>query len=71
MRARGAVLGENLRALPVANYMVAVTESTDRMVSWELTMTGAPWGLTYSNKVAVNDNGWRLRTDQWCHMEPE
>ena len=27
-------------------------------------------GLTFGEKVAVEDNGWRMRTDQWCHMEP-
>ena len=41
------------------------------MVRWEIMVTGAPWGLTFGNKAAVEDNGWRLRTDEWCHMEPD
>jgi hypothetical protein len=51
--------------------MVTMTESTDDVVRWQITMTGAPWGLTYGNKAAVNNSGWRIRTDEWCHMEPE
>ena len=66
----GAVLRENLSPLPVANYTIEVAESTDRMVRWEITVTGPPTGLTFGKKVAVEDNGWRMRTDQWCHMEP-
>ena len=34
-------------------------------------MTGAPWGLTFGKKIAIGDNGWSMRTDEWCHMEPE
>ena len=67
----GAVLRENLSPLPTASYTIRVTESTDRMVRWEIMMTGAPLGLTFGNKIAVEDNGWRLRTDEWCHMEPD
>ena len=67
----GAVLRENLSPLPVANYTIEVAESTDGMVRWEITMTGPPSGLTFGNKVAIEDNGWRMRTDQWCHMEPD
>ena len=67
----GAVLRENLSPLPVANYTIEVAESTDRMVRWEITVTGPPTGLTFGKKVAVEDNGWRMRTDQWCHMEPD
>lgn len=55
----------------MANYTIEVAESTDGMVRWEITMTGPPSGLTFGNKVAVEDNGWRMRTDQWCHMEPD
>ena len=67
----GAVLRENLSPLPVTNYTIEVAESTDGMVRWEITMTGPPSGLTFGNKVAIEDNGWRMRTDQWCHMEPD
>ena len=67
----GAVLRENLSPLPVASYTIAVTESTDSTVRWEIMMTGTPWGLTFGDKVAVEDNGWRMRTDEWCHMEPD
>ena len=67
----GAVLRENLSSLPTASYTIRVTESTDRMVRWEIMMTGAPLGVTFGNKIAVEDNGWRLRTDEWCHLEPD
>ena len=67
----GAVLRENLNPLPVASYTIAVTESTDNAVRWEIMMTGTPWGLTFGHKVAIEDNGWRMHTDQWCHMEPD
>ena len=67
----GAVLRESLEPLPVGNYVVRVAESTDLMVRWDITMPGAPWGLTYGRKGATEDNGWRLHTDEWCHMEPD
>jgi len=67
----GAVLRESLNPLPVASYTIAVTELADRMVRWEIMMTGTPWGLTFGNKIAVEDNGWRMRTAEWCHMEPD
>ena len=67
----GAVLRENLSPLPVANYTIEVAESTDRMVRWEITVTGAPTGLTFGKKIAIEDNGWRMRTAEWCHMEPD
>ena len=67
----GAVLREDLSPLPTASYTIRVAESTDRRVRWEITMTGAPWGLTFGKKIAIEDNGWRMRTDEWCHMEPE
>ena len=66
----GAVLREDLSFLLTASYTVGVAESTDRRVHWEITMT-APWGLTFGKKIAIEDNGWRMRTDEWCHMEPE
>ena len=34
-------------------------------------MTGAPLGLTFGNKIASEDNGWSMRTDEWFHMESE
>lgn len=52
----GAALTENLSPLPVASYSIAVTESTDRSVRWEIMMTGAPWGLTIGNKTAIYDS---------------
>ena len=66
----GAVLRGELSPLPTASYTVRVAESTDRRVRWEITMT-APWGLTFGEKIAIEDNGWRIRTAEWCHMEPE
>ncbi len=66
----GAVLREELSPLPTASYTIRVAESTDRRVRWEITMT-ALWGLTFGKKIAIEDNGWRMRTDEWCHMEPE
>ena len=66
----GAVLRGDLSPLPTASFTIRVAESTDRMVRWEITMT-APWGLTFGKKIAIEDNGWRLRTAEWCHMEPE
>lgn len=67
----GAVLAESLSPLPVASYTIEVTESTDSNVRWEIIMTGAPWGPTIGNKLAIYDNGWRMRTEQLCHMEPD
>ena len=66
----GAVLREDLSPLPTASYTIRVAESTDRLVRWEITMT-APWGLTFGKKIAIEDDGWTMRTDEWCHMEPE
>ena len=67
----GAVLREDLSPLPTASYTIRVAESTDRMVRWEITMTGEPLGLTFGKKIAREDNGWTMRTAEWCHMEPD
>jgi len=67
----GAVLREDLSPLPTSNYTIRAAESTDRMVRWEITVTGAPTGLTFGKKIAIEDNGWRMRTAEWCHMEPD
>lgn len=67
----GAVLRGDLSPLPTSNYTIRVAESTDRMVRWEITVTGAPTGLTFGKKIAIEDNGWRMRTAEWCHMEPD
>ena len=67
----GAVLRDSLSPLPTAPYTIRVAESTDRRVRWEITMPGGKWGLTYGRKAAIEDNGWRLHTDEWCHMEPD
>ena len=67
----GVVLREDLSPLPTSSYTVRVAESTDRMVRWEITVTGPPTGLTFGKKIAIEDNGWRMRTAEWCHMEPD
>lgn len=67
----GAVLTEHLSPLPTMSYTITVTESTQSMVRWEIITTGAPWGPTITNTIAVEDNGWKLQTDQWCHLEPQ
>lgn len=67
----GAVLREDLSPLLTAPYTIREAESTDRMMRWEITMPGGPSGLTYGRKAAIEDNGWRLQTDEWCHMEPD
>ena len=40
------------------------------MVRWEIMTTGAPWGPTINNTIAVENDGWKLQTDQRCHLEP-
>ena len=65
----GAVLTEHLSPLPTVSYTITVAESTQSMVRWEIMTTGAPWGPTITDTVAIDDNGWRLQTDQWCHLE--
>ncbi len=67
----GAALTEHLSALPTVSYTIAVAESTQSIVRWEIITTGAPWGPTITDTVAAEDNGWRLQTDQWCHLEPQ
>ena len=67
----GAVLRGDLSPLPTSSYTIRVAESTDRRVRWDITVTGAPTGLTFGKKIAIEDNGWRMRTAEWCHMEPE
>ena len=67
----GAVLAEHLSPLPTVSLAITLAESTQSMVRWEIMTTGALWGPTITNTVAVEDNGWRLQTDQWCHLEPQ
>lgn len=68
--APGAALRASLSPLPTAPYTIRTSTSTDT-VRWDITMPRGQWGLAYGRKVAVENNGWRLRTDQWCHMEPD
>ncbi|MCY4135211.1 MAG: hypothetical protein OXG30_09915 [bacterium] len=65
----GAALRASLSPLPTAPYTIRASTSTDDAVRWDITMPRGQWGLTYGRKAAVEDNGWRLRTDEWCHME--
>lgn len=66
----GAVLRESLSPLPTAPYTIRVAESTD-LVRWEITIPHGSWGLTHGRTTAIDDNGWRLHTSQWCHMQPQ
>jgi hypothetical protein len=64
----GAVLTAHLSPLPTLSLAITVAESTQSMARWEIITTGAPWGPTITNTIAVDDNGWRLQTDQCCHL---
>ena len=67
----GELLSEPLNDLPVASYRIEVTESSDSTVRWQITMPAEPWGLTYGKIIVDRNNGWWLRTLEWCHMEPD
>ncbi|MCY4423332.1 MAG: hypothetical protein OXC06_09705 [Acidimicrobiaceae bacterium] len=67
----GELLSEPLKDLPVASYRIEVTESSDSTVRWQITIPAEPWGLTYGKIIVDRNNGWWLRTFEWCHMEPD